>query len=435
MDDSTFRRDFFRKLNDQALEPDDERYVPIYDDKRIAADDPVAMMQTTIEWTIETSVQLFSGFRGTGKSTELLRLRQRLRDQGYIVLLFDAEDYLNLSIPVDVPDFLLAVAGAVGEKAMEDGLLPDDPARFSYWQRFQGFLKKIKLQEVSAEINTGPVKFGAKANLRSDPEFTRMLQQRMAGHLGAFVDDVRGYLHDVSMELRTRHPDAPGVVLIVDSIEHIRGISANAEDVQRSIESLFAVHASKLHFRGFHTVYTVPPWLKVLFPGLSSLYEPGGVQVLPTLKVAGRDGARPYEPGLEIMERVVAHRGDWSRLLTADQLRRVCLQSGGHLRDLLRILADLVRRATTLPVTDETVERTLAAARNEFLPIADDDARWLAQIAADNNVALPDVERLPTLARFLDTHLVLCYRNGEEWYNVHPLVRDEVLRKAAASGS
>lgn len=28
-------------------------------------------------------------------------------------------------------------------------------------------------------------------------------------------------------------------------------------------------------------IYTVPPWLKVLYPGLSSLYEPGGVQVLP----------------------------------------------------------------------------------------------------------------------------------------------------------
>lgn len=431
MNDATFRRDFFRRLNDAALEPSDERYVRIYDDRRISADDPVAMMQTTIEWTIETSVQLFSGFRGTGKSTELLRLRQRLRDEGYLVLLFDAEDYLNLSIPVDVPDFLLAVAGAVGETAMKEGLLPDDPAKFSYWERFREFVKKIKVSELSAEVNAGPAKLGAKANLRSDPDFTRMLQQRMTGHLGSFVDDVKTYLYDISMELRTRHPDAPGVVLIVDSIEHIRGISTNAEDVQRSIESLFAVHASKLHLRGFHAVYTVPPWLKVLFPGLSSLYEPGGVQVLPTLKVSGRDGAVPFEPGLEIMQKVVAGRGDWRRLCTEDQLRRVCLHAGGHLRDLLRILADLVRRATSLPVTDETVDRTLAAARNEFLPIADDDARWLAQIAADNTVALPDVDRLPTLARFLDTHLVLCYRNGQEWYNVHPLIRDEVLRKAA----
>lgn len=32
-----------------------------------------------------------------------------------------------------------------------------------------------------------------------------------------------------------------------------------------------------------------------------------------------------------------------------------------------------------------------------------------------------------------DTHLVLGYRNGEEWYDVHPLVAEEVARQAPAS--
>ena len=152
VDDRTFRRDFFRQLNDAALEPDDPRYVRIYDDERISADDPIALMQTTIEWTVGASVQLFSGFRGSGKSTELRRLRARLRDSGYLVLLFDAEDYLNLSIPVDVPDFLLAMAGALGEAVVDSGLLADDPAKISYWDRFQSFLHRIHL---SAEIEAG----------------------------------------------------------------------------------------------------------------------------------------------------------------------------------------------------------------------------------------------------------------------------------------
>lgn len=85
MDEATSRRDFFRGLRDVPLEPDDERYVPLYADIRIAVDDPVAMMQATIEWSVTPSVQLFSGFRGTGKSTELRRLRQRLREAGYVV--------------------------------------------------------------------------------------------------------------------------------------------------------------------------------------------------------------------------------------------------------------------------------------------------------------------------------------------------------------
>jgi hypothetical protein len=37
------------------------------------------------------------------------------------------------------------------------------------------------------------------------------------------------------------------------------------------------------------------------------------------------------------------------------------------------------------------------------------------------------------LTKFLDTHIVLYLRNGEEWYDVHPLVRDEVCRIAASA--
>jgi hypothetical protein len=33
---------------------------------------------------------------------------------------------------------------------------------------------------------------------------------------------------------------------------------------------------------------------------------------------------------------------------------------------------------------------------------------------------------LPTLAHFLDNRLILNYRNGSDWYEVHPLLRDVI---------
>ncbi len=45
-------------------------------------------------------VQLLSGFRGTGKSTELRRLKDQLQASGYLVVLCDIEDYINLSTPI-----------------------------------------------------------------------------------------------------------------------------------------------------------------------------------------------------------------------------------------------------------------------------------------------------------------------------------------------
>jgi hypothetical protein len=34
------------------------------------------------------------------------------------------------------------------------------------------------------------------------------------------------------------------------------------------------------------------------------------------------------------------------------------------------------------------------------------------------------------LSRFLDTHLVLFLTNGKDWYDLHPLIREEVAALA-----
>src|SRR6202043_4162423 len=91
-----------------------------------------------------------------------------------------------------------------------------------------------------------------------------------------------------------------------------------------------------------------------------------------------------------------------------DDVIAVC---GGHFRDLLRLLRDTVVGATplpTLPVPPAVIAHTINAARRDFLPIAQDDARWLAEIARVRATALPSTEATPVnrLARFLDSHFV-----------------------------
>jgi len=102
----------------------------------------------------------------------------------------------------------------------------------------------------------------------------------------------------------------------------------------------------------------------------------------------------------------------------------------GHLRDLLHILAEVLLRTDTLPVPPATVEQAVDQVKNEFLPLADADAIWLDRVARTHKASLEGTDRLPDLARFLDTHLMLCYRNGHEWYDVHPLIADEVREQA-----
>jgi hypothetical protein len=61
---------------------------------------------------------------------------------------------------------------------------------------------------------------------------------------------------------------------------------------------------------------------------------------------------------------------------------------------------------------------------------------WLAEVQGSQTTGLgvhqagPDRKSLYHLSRFFDTHMVLCYRTRSEWYDVHPLLRDEVVRQA-----
>lgn len=433
-EERTFLKNFFRAVSDQPLDPDDPRYVPLYSDPQLTADDPVELLARAIEWTPGESVQLLSGFRGTGKSTELRRLRKRLKEAGYLVFLCDIEDYLNLSTPVDVSDFLMGMAGALGDAIVAEKLLDNHPSHEDYWTRFINFLTRtnIEFSELSGKVGIeAGASLNLKANLKSDPTFRQRLQQRMAGHIGALVADVRKFLEECVKRLKERHGDDREVVLLLDSVEHIRGTSVNALEVQSSVETLFASHADKLRLPYLHVVYTVPPYLKVRYPNLGILYAPGGLQVLPAFKLRNQTDRSVFTQGLDAIERVVAARGDWQRLLgERPLLDRLSLHSGGHLRDLLRIIAEILRRADRLPVQESTVNAAINQMRTEFLPIADADAVWLARIAKTHDASLAEVARLPDLARFLDTHMALCYRNGNEWYDVHPLIYDQVKTQA-----
>lgn len=428
-DEQRFLRNFFQRLEDGPLSPEDPEYVGVYDDPELDLEDPVQLLARNIQWArTNTSAQLFSGFRGAGKSTELRRLRRDLTVAGYLVLLVDVFDYLSPSSPVDISDFVMVLAGALSDELDKQEIFSRSTAHEGYWTRLKNFMRsRVEIQDVTGKLGAVDI----KASLRTDPTFRQSLHKQLAGHLADLVKDMRAYVTETIVAI----PEArrgEGVVLIVDSLERISGTITNAEDVQESLERLFTSHADNLRLPQTHVVYTVPPWLNIRAPGVSAQFS-GGLQVLHPIRVRTPDG-EPVAAALSAMCRIVSARGDWQRLLSDRAvLDQLALVSGGHLRDLLRMLSEIVRRADRLPVADLTVQRALAQVKSEMLPIALDDAMWMQRIAASNDASLLEISKLPRLVTFLDSHLVLCYRNGEEWYDVHPLIREEVASLAASA--
>lgn len=111
--------------------------------------------------------------------------------------------------------------------------------------------------------------------------------------------------------------------------------------------------------------------------------------------------------GLKLLEQIVQRRYDkWQDFFSQAQLFRLGRATGGDLRDFFRVMRDslIAASVTTDGVTDAIVEQAENRLRREHLPIAIEDARWLARVHQSKGVELETTQALPILARFFDNN-------------------------------
>lgn len=116
-------RDFFRACNPAKTlnckyEQDRKYYI---DFSQVRGAEIAEELVKTITWTDGPTCQLFSGHIGCGKSTELLRLKASLEDEGLHVVYFESSQMLEMG-DIDVSDILLAIAHQVSASLKEDGI-------------------------------------------------------------------------------------------------------------------------------------------------------------------------------------------------------------------------------------------------------------------------------------------------------------------------
>ncbi len=432
---------FFKALKDRSLEPDDPVCV-----KGLHADaggDPIGELARQILWNEGGGTYLFTGQRGTGKSTELRRLRRDLKALDCAVFLLDMGDYIHETEPIEIGDFLVSLMGALSD-ALEAGGYAS-PAYQSYWERFSNFMLKteVKVEALDAKVSAkaGGVELGSagvKLALKEDVSFKTRVQTATRDNLTALVLEARTFAQSAVAAVREKHGMDVRIVVIADSVERLRGVNAErSKQVFESAVALFSGNPDQLKFPNVHMLYSVPPYLCALTANLSALYGSQMVSLAsahvyesPTPNPTDPAKARHRQPssrGLDALRQMILLRyAAWGEVLTSAQLDRLALSSGGDLRDFFRLVQQAIVKAASpslnLPLPDLVLDMVEDTMRREMMPIPDDDKGWLKRIAVSHEPHLPSLDKLPTLGRFLDTRVVLNYRNGHDWYDVHPLL-------------
>lgn len=426
-------RELLSELTEAPLDSRDTRYVPL-DAGGLAVRsprrNPRATLQDTIELAEGPTCQLFSGFRGTGKSTELNRLRADLEAAGYVVLLADASEYLSLQRDLSPHELLFAVAGAFGAATAE--LLHENSLASSPWQRLHAWLTKDVQFKLAAKL--GPLELSSA--LVGDDAFLDQLGGVMAGRVDALAAQVHQFIAECTARLMKRSQSARGVVFILDSLEKLSGPEPTFVARMESAVHTFASGVRHLRLPDCHTIYAVPLYFERLYPELPDHYD-GPLRVLPTVKVYQRPDRAPFQPGIDGLRDVLSARVPLGEVFGSDQqVVDLILASGGHLRALLLLVRELIKaaRRSGLPVEDTAVRRGLDEfAEDQQAAVRADAAPMLDGIRESFSIDQVGTLELPLLAHYLDSRLVLCYRNGDGWYDVHPAIREHVQRLAAAA--
>ncbi len=424
-------REFRKTLraNAKPLETDDELYVPNVHGSD--GDDVVRILATDIEDTAGSGLFYFTGQRGTGKSTELRRLRTSLNAANMRCVLFDSLDYLNDSKPIDVEILMLAVAAGFADWAGKE--YPDLAANSEGpLTRFLNWLN------TDVEVNSIPIPVvGLSVRIKAQQE---SIANKIAtiGDRQRFMASLSGHISQMAEAVRAR--ENRNVVIVVDSLENLRGnpLAADGGGMFAAVARVFGEQMDALSVAGVHMVYSVPPYLCLLENVKARVrwYALASVRVCDV--PIGPARRQPRRAGLDALTAVMNKRcPQWAQVLTPAALDRMAMLSGGDLRQfILQLMVEVFTRAEytssddlPLKADSDLLTNVAASFTNEMLQLTVRN-EWplLKTVAESNRAIVGERGQLSVLAHLLDTKVILNYRNGVDWYDIHPALWDEIDR-------
>ncbi|MDX2231249.1 MAG: ATP-binding protein [Leptolyngbyaceae cyanobacterium bins.349] len=375
----------------------------------------------------DRTCQLFTGHVGCGKSTELRRLKAELEDVGFYVVYFESSEFLDMS-DVDVTDILLAIAHQVSEN-LETTQIRIKPDYFVRLFQDIGDILQSPVEFSDVEFSVGISKITART--KDSPKLRSQLRQfmepRTNGILKAINDELLG---QAIVELRRRGQQ--GLVVIIDNLDRVDARQLQTGRTQP--EYLFIDRGDQLSKLNCHLVYTIP--LALIYSNENETLRQrfgGGVapKVLPMIPVRTRTGT-PYAEGIHLLRHMVLARAfpeaAPARRLehvphvfdSLETLDRLCLVSGGHVRNLLGLVRNCIQQSDP-PFPQEIVEQVIRGQRDALARAIDDEEWQLIGQVVQQQTVKGEVQ----YQMLLRSMFVFEYQDPQgTWFGINPVLAE-----------
>ncbi len=328
--------------------------------------------------------QLLAGHIGSGKTTELLRLKTELEQRGFQVLYCVIDDYLQTTT-IGLTELWLVILSLLVQQLEKQGeslslaYLPNAIREVELWLRVAAPIGiatySPRIQKIIEALQVRPANHN---------QLQKSLESRLRNSLLAAGEEVTAIAVD-----RFKQMGKKGLVIIVDNLDRL--------DLPQT-EILFGESGKYLRQFQCHLIYTVPllaiahtdqQWQERFqhnFKGNLPIF-------LPNLYLRDRENTVNFK-NLHLLRQVVLKRmlPNFSPDICdrPETLDHLCLASHGHLPYLLSLLYSCLR-LQELPIEMETVQQVLQIDHATRLStISDRDQLALKQAVNNPYLLTPD---------------------------------------------
>ncbi|MDX2097821.1 MAG: ATP-binding protein [Leptolyngbyaceae cyanobacterium bins.59] len=386
----------------------------------------------------EATCQLYSGHRGVGKSTELLRLQEYLEAEQYFVVYFAADDEDIEPQDAEYADILFACT-----RHLVEAVKLEVPNPLLIWMKERwNSLKDLALTDVAFEDLKleGQIKQFAKISttLRATPDKRREIRQKINANTPSLIEALNSFIQEAQQFLPDR---IRGIVLIADNLDRI--VETREAGKPSNYDEIYLNRNQMLRGLKCHVIYTVP--IAMVYSGRATQLEDNydKPDVLPMVMVTNPDGSE-NKAGLAKLREMVCRRValiDPKLLQTLEgpiagaavpavfdspeTLKQLCIMSGGHVRNLMQLIQKAIDWTDTLPITAKAARRAIEEARETYQKTVQEPEWEVLARACLSRRSNNDEAHLQLLLK----RCLLEYRYYDEqetlqiWCNVHPLIQ------------
>ena len=383
------------------------------------------------------STILFTGHRGSGKSTELKRI-QKIWKESYHVIYLEVNEETDIN-DANYTDLYLIVIKQVEFALRKLGLKFDQRLLSS----FEAWFKEIteeneesveKSVSVESEASLeGGAPFIAKlmvkllAQIKGSDKHKTTIRQTLEKDISRLKADINLLLRDAYVKLQKKYPDYKGLLIIFDNLDRIS---------PKVADHLFFEYAAQLQELHCTIIYTVPISVLCSPKNPLSLFD-GNPHIVPMVNIYqfdrnGRD-LNYNQIGLDTIASSIEKRVNVDAVFDSRaELLELAKASGGNVRQLMQMMRSACLTARTKNHPKILAEDVIYAIKEQQFSferlIPNDHYPLLAQVYLNKDVSKDDIGQL-----MLFNTSVLEYNGDNRWNYPNPVVmQNEFFQKALA---